>query len=59
MYIDARTELTNKLYTTNTLALTDITPTQLSTGVQPQGGTMVTNCEIYHYEKGPGNGNCH
>jgi hypothetical protein len=55
MYIDARTSPATapfEPYTTNTLMPVEITPKQLLTGVQPEGGSMVTECENYPSLKG-------
>jgi len=57
MQIDARTGPATKPYTTNTLMPAEIKPTELLTGVQPQGGQMVTECENYS-AKGVGKGKC-
>jgi hypothetical protein len=55
MYIDSRLDPAAEPfqpYTENTLMTAEITPTQLLTGVQPQGGSMVTECENYPSTKG-------
>lgn len=55
MHIDSRLGPVNEPfepYTSNTLMPVDINPTQLRTGVQPEGGSMVSECENYPSLKG-------
>lgn len=60
MYIDRRIgpHLSDPPYTTDLHLNAEITATELFTGVQPQGGQMVTECEKYLYTKGVEKGKC-
>ncbi len=60
MFVDERTmiDYPGSPYTTDMHLNAEITPTELLTGVQPQGGQMVTECENYSYTKGVLKGKC-